>query len=170
MTNIDGPFSEGRRTSGSSRRPAGAPGSAAQRGPSAHVMRSTLVIFVLLFGIAANAADLTPVPDLESPSANDQTRVSEIREIGFRWWFKNRGLLAEESFRVAGYFSVTRPIAEFAARGDRVWEVRVVHLHTGGPSGVLWINDKTERVIGLGGEDKGQAEPVAPPHAAPSRR
>ena len=71
-------------------------------------MRNTLVILFLLLGIAANAAELTPVPDLKSPSANDQKRVSEIREIGFKWWFKNCGLLAEESFRVAGYLSVTR--------------------------------------------------------------
>lgn len=132
-------------------------------------MRSTLVILFLLLGIVANAAELTPVPDLKSPSANDQKRVSEIREIAFKWWFKNRGLLAEESFRVAGYFSVTRPIAEFAARDDRVWEVRVVHLHTGGPSGVLWINDKTERVIGLGTEEKGKAEPAHPPDALERR-
>ncbi len=133
-------------------------------------MRNTLVILFLLLDIAANAAELTPVPDLKSPSANDQKRVSEIREIGFKWWFKNRGLLAEESFRVAGYFPVTRPIAEFAARDDRVWEVRVVHLHTGGPSGVLWINDKTEKVIAIGAEEKEKTEPVAPATGASPRR
>ena len=119
---------------------------------------------------AHQAAELKPVSDLSSPAASDEKRASEIREISLKWWLKNRGLLAEESFNVAGYFSVARPITEFAARDDRVWEVRVVHLHTGGPSGVLWINDKTERVIGLGAEDKGKTEPVAPPNAAPPRR
>ncbi len=133
-------------------------------------MRNALAILFLLFGLAIHAAELTPVPDLKSPSASDHKRVSEIREIGFKWWFKYRGLLAEESFRIVGYFSVTRPIAGFAARDDRVWEVRVVHLHTGGPSGVLWINDKTERVIGLGAEERAKAEPVVSPNAAPPRR
>ncbi len=118
------------------------------------VMRNTLVILFLLLGVVVQAAELTPSPDLKSPGASDEKRESEITKICLEWWLKNRGLLAEESFKVAGYFSVARPIAKFAARDDRVWEVRVLHLHTGGPTGILWINDKTEKVIALGAEEK----------------
>ncbi len=115
-------------------------------------------------------AELTPVPDLKSPAASDEKRISEIRKISLEWWLKHRGLLAEESFRVAGYFSVARPIAKFAARDDRVWEVRVLHLHTGGPTGIVWINDKTEKVIALGGEEKEETKPIAPANGASPRR
>jgi hypothetical protein len=121
-------------------------------------MRTTLLILFLLLGIATNAAEMRALPDLKSPAANEEKRVSQIEKIGLEWWLKNRGLTAEEALRVAGYFSVARPIAEFAARDDRVWEVRVIHLHTGGPSGILWINDRTGKVIGLGVEDKKKTE------------
>jgi hypothetical protein len=96
------------------------------------------------------AAELQPVPDLTPPSAADEKRATEIRKLALRWWVAHRGLLAEESLRVAGHFQVVRPISGFAVRGDRVWEVRVVHLHGGTPSGVLWINDRTEELIALG--------------------
>jgi hypothetical protein len=118
------------------------------------VLRGTSAILFALLGVVVQAAQLTQLPDLKSPAASEEKRVSEIREIGLSWWLKNRGLLAEESFKVAGYFSVARPIADFAARDDRVWEVRVLHLHTRGPTGILWINDKTEKVIALGAEEK----------------
>ena len=121
---------------------------------SVYVMRTTLLTLFLLFGTATNAAELRPLPDLKSPAPNEEKRISEIEKIGLAWWLKNRGLAAEEALSVAGYFSVARPIAEFAARDDRVWEVRVIHLHTGGPSGILWINDRTGNVIGLGVENK----------------
>lgn len=133
-------------------------------------MRNILAILFLLLGVGVQAAELTPVPDLKSPAASDEKRTSEIRKIGLEWWLKNRGLLAEESFKVAGYFSVVRPIAQFAARDDRVWEVRILYLHTGGPTGILWINDKTEKVIALGAEEKEKAEPVAPANGASPRR
>ena len=116
-------------------------------------MRNSPVILFLLLGVVVQAAELTPVPDLKSPAASDEKRIAEVRKISLAWWLKNRGLLAEESFKVAGYFSVTRPIAQFAARDDRVWEVRVLHLHTGGPTGIVWVNDKTEKVIALGAQE-----------------
>ncbi len=112
------------------------------------------MILFLLPGIVIQAAELTAVPDLKSPAAGHEKRVSEIRQIGVEWWLKNRGVLAEEAFKVAGYFSVARPIAQFASRDDRVWEVRILSLHTGGPTGILWINDKTEKVIALGAQEK----------------
>jgi hypothetical protein len=133
-------------------------------------IRNTLVILFLLFGVDVQAAELTTGPDLKSPAASDEKRVSEIREISLAWWLKNRGLLAEESFKVAGYFSVARPIANFAIRDDRVWEVRVLHIHTGGPTGIIWINDKTEKVIALGVEKKAGTEPVARAKGASPRR
>lgn len=120
--------------------------------------------------LAHQAAELKPVPDLKSPAASDEKRVSEIREISLKWWLKNRGVLAEESLHVAGYFSVARPITKFAARDDRVWEVRVLHLHTGVPTGIVWINDKTEKVIALGAEEKEQTEPIAQGSGASPRR
>jgi hypothetical protein len=121
-------------------------------------MRRLLIIVVMSLGLMGAAAVLKPGPDLKSPSADDEKRVTEMRELALRWWFTNRGMLAEESVRVAGYFQVARPIADFAARDDRVWEVRVVHLHSGGPSGVLWINDRTEKVIALGVPAKEKTE------------
>ncbi len=121
-------------------------------------MRTTLLIVFLLLGISTNAAEMRALPDLKSPAASEEKRASEIEKIGVEWWLKNRGLLAEEALRVAGYFSAARPIAEFAARDDRVWEVRVIYLHTGGPSGILWINDRTGKVIALGIEDKKKTE------------
>jgi hypothetical protein len=124
----------------------------------------------LLLGIATNAAEMRALPDLKSPAANEENRVSQIEKIGLEWWLKNRRLTAEEALRVAGYFSVARPIAEFAARDDRVWEVRVIHLHTGGPSGILWINDRTGKVIGLGVKDKKKTEQDVAPNAVSSRR
>jgi hypothetical protein len=116
------------------------------------------MIFFTLLGIAAGAAEVRKLPDLTSPSAHERKRASEIETIGLAWWFKNRGMAAEESLIVAGHFSVARPIAGFAARDDRVWEIRVIHLHTGGPSGILWVNDRTGRVIGLGVEEKKNSE------------
>jgi hypothetical protein len=116
------------------------------------------------------ASELTLVPDLISPAAGDEKRISEIGKIGVAWWVGNRGRLAEESFRVAGYFAVARPIAQFAIRDDRVWEVRVLHLHSGAPTGILWINDRTEKVIALGAEEKEETEPIAPANPASPRR
>lgn len=133
-------------------------------------MRPGLMILFLLLGVGLQAAQLTPLPDLRSAAAGDEKRVSEIAKISLAWWLKNRGVLAEESFKVAGYFSVARPIAKFAARDDRVWEVRVVHLHTGGPTGIVWINDKTDAVIALGVEEKEEAELIAPAKGASPRR
>jgi hypothetical protein len=121
-------------------------------------MRSVLAILLLLLGHVVQAAELAPAPDLRSPAASEGKRVSEITKIGLAWWVKNRGLLAEESLKVAGFFFVVRPIAQFAARDDRIWEVRIVHLHTRGPIGILWINDKTEKVIALGVAEKEKTE------------
>jgi hypothetical protein len=96
----------------------------------------------------------SPSPDLKPPTAGEERRAFEIGEIAREWWLKNRGLLAEESFKVAGSFSAARPISKFAARDDRLWEVRVLHLHTGSPTGILWINDRTGRVLALGANEK----------------
>jgi len=72
-----------------------------------------------------------------------------------------------------GYISDTEPArqaAEFAARDDRVWEVRVLHLHTGAPTGIMWINVMTEKVFVLGAEENEPTEPTAPAYAASPRR
>jgi hypothetical protein len=90
-----------------------------------------------------------PIPDLKAPSSSEVPRAEKMRSIGTEWWLKNRGLLAEESLKVAGYFCVVRPIPGLADRGDIVWEIRVIHLE-GSPTGILWINEKTQKVIGLG--------------------
>lgn len=127
-------------------------------------MNRILSLFFLTLCLAAQAQDLWRL-DLRPPTPADEKRVAEVREIGLQWWFKHRGLLAEESFKVAGYFVTARPVAQFSARDDRVWEVRVLHLHTGGPSGVLWINDSTGKVIAMGGTDQGQTS--GPPVSAP---
>lgn len=119
---------------------------------------------------AVQSAEWAPEPDLKSPVADDGKRVSEISKIGRDWWVRNRGLLAEESVKVAGYFSVARPIAQFATRDDRIWEVRVLHLHTGAPTGILWINNETEKVIALGVGEKEKTEPIAPANGASPRR
>ncbi len=134
------------------------------------MMRNTLASVCLLLGVCAHAAEVMPAPDLEAPAASDEKRVSEIKTIGLQWWVRNRGLLAEESLEVAGYFSVARPIASFAARDDRVWEVRVRHLHTRGPTGIVWINDTTEKVIALGAEEKDDTEPDAAVGGTAARR
>jgi hypothetical protein len=44
---------------------------------------------------------------------------------------------------------LTAPSSGDEKRADRVWEVRVVHLE-GAPTGVLWVHDKTQKVIALG--------------------
>ena len=96
---------------------------------------------------------LRPTPDIKAPSNSDADSVKVIQEIGTKWWLKNRGMLAEESLSVKGYFSIGRPIKDFADRGDTVWEVRVLYIE-GQPTGVLWINEKNQKVIGLGLEPK----------------
>jgi hypothetical protein len=93
---------------------------------------------------------LQPIPDLKPPSAGDLATKKRIESIGTEWWLKNRGLLAEESPRVAGYFYVFRSIKGFADRGDRVWEIRMIYLGTQCPTGVLWINEKSGKILGLG--------------------
>jgi hypothetical protein len=111
--------------------------------------RSAFFIAWILLGLIGMAAELKPMPDLTTPSRGDEKRVAAIRELGTQWWLHSRGLLAEESVRVVGYFRVSRPIPRFAEREDRAWEVRIIHLE-GAPTGVLWINDKTQNVIALG--------------------
>jgi hypothetical protein len=96
---------------------------------------------------------LQPILDLKAPSISDADRVKVIHDIGDEWWFRNRGRLAEERLSVKGYFSVVRPIKDFADRGDTVWEVRILHS-LGPPTGVLWINEKNQKVIGLGLDQK----------------
>jgi hypothetical protein len=90
-----------------------------------------------------------PIPDLKAPLIADAARTKKIEHIGIRWLLKNRGLLAEESASVKGYFSVARPIKGFADRNDVVWEVRIDYIE-GQPTGILWINEKTQKVIALG--------------------
>lgn len=111
---------------------------------------SAFLVVLLCIALPAHSAELEPLPDLKSPTAKDKERVSQINQIGTQWWLKHRGLLAEESLRVVGYFSVARPIADFANKNDRVWEVRIVYMYTGVPAGILWVNDKNGQVIGLG--------------------
>ncbi len=125
-------------------------------------MRNVLAISLLLVGLVVQAAELTPMPDLKAPESAEDQSVAAVRDFAVGWWMRNQGLLAEESFRVAGHFQVVRPIPGFAARDDRVWEVRVIHMHTGGPSGILWINDKTKKVIALGAAEKKKTEPRIP--------
>jgi hypothetical protein len=93
---------------------------------------------------------LQPVSDLKTPSTAEAALGKELAGVGQDWWLKNRGLLAEESPRVAGYFYAFRSIKGFADRGDRIWEVRMIYLFTQCPTGVLWINEKTKAVMGLG--------------------
>ncbi len=109
-----------------------------------------LLIMVLVVGIAAEAGELKPLPDLKPPSGIDQKQLSRIETIGLDWWLKNRGLLAEESLTITGYFSTARPIAQFSAHGDRIWEARINYTPTASPTGILWINDRTGKVLGLG--------------------
>ena len=94
-----------------------------------------------------------PIPDLKAPLPADAARVKQVENIGTLWWLKNRGLLAEESPRVVGYFSVFRPIKGFADRGDIVWEVRILYIGSQ-PTGILWVNEKNQKVIGLGLDQK----------------
>lgn len=100
----------------------------------------------------AYGSELKPLPDLQPPAGVDQKQLARIEDLGREWWQKNRGLLAEESLKLAGYFSVARPLANFAERNDRVWEIRVVHMHSGGPTGILWVNEKSGQVVGLGAD------------------
>jgi hypothetical protein len=127
-------------------------------------MNRILFILIVAMSLAAQAQDLWKL-DLRPPMPQDGKRVIEVRDIGVQWWFENRGILAEESLKVAGYFITARPLAEFSARDDRVWEVRVLHLHTGGPSGVLWVNDSNGKVIAMGA--MGQASSTARPASSP---
>jgi hypothetical protein len=90
------------------------------------------------------------IPDLKIPTPAEATIGKELAQVGETWWLKNRGLLAEESPRTAGYFYAFRSIRGFANRGDRIWEVRMIYLGTRCPTGVLWVNEKTKQVLGLG--------------------
>jgi hypothetical protein len=108
-------------------------------------MRHSLAILFLLLGPVVHAAELMPASDLMPPAASDGRRVAEIREVGLAWWVKNRGLLAEESPRVAGSFAVVRPMGQFAGRDDRVREVRIIQLQAGGPTGILWSHTRPSK-------------------------
>jgi hypothetical protein len=114
---------------------------------------SLILSALLLFSGSTEAAELKPLADLKAVTAVDKERSAQVEDLALKWWMKNRGMLAEESLTVAGYFSVVRPIANFAERNDRIWEVRVIHMHAGGPTGVLWVNDRTGSVMGLGVEN-----------------
>ncbi len=90
-----------------------------------------------------------PIHDLEAPLSSDAGRVRHVEDIGIGWWLKNRGLLAEETVKVKGYFSVVRPIKGFANQNDIVWEVRIAIMGVR-PTGILWVNENNEKVMGLG--------------------
>ena len=126
-----------------------------------------IFVFLILFS-TLYADELKPIPDLKKPTDSDAQRVSEITKIGQDWWLRHRGLLAEESFRIVGYFTVARSTKDFADVKDTVWEIRVIYLHTHVPTGVLWINERTKKVIALGIEEKQKAEPPAPPNRSPA--
>jgi hypothetical protein len=77
------------------------------------------------------------------PSRNEALSLTQ------KYWFRNHGLLAEESFAVTGLYRIGREIKGFAARGDWVWEVRVLHLNLS-VDGVLWVNAQSKKVIVFG--------------------
>jgi len=110
------------------------------------------LIPVLCVSLHAEPTGTPPVTGLQPPSILDASHAQKLKIIGLRWWMHNRGLLKEESQEIAGYFSVVRPIKGFADRGDIVWEIRMLHLDDATPDGILWINEKTQKVIGLGVE------------------
>jgi hypothetical protein len=114
-------------------------------------LRTLLLIPLLCISLPAEPLGAPPISGLQTPSVLDASRAKRLESIGLDWWMHNRGLLAEESLKIAGYFSVVRPIKGFANRDDIVWEIRIIHLD-GSPTGILWINEKTRKVIGLGVE------------------
>jgi hypothetical protein len=117
-----------------------------------------ICIAILVAGCGSSTLSRRPatedLPGLKSPANSNLKQLDEIKKIGLEWWFQNRGLMAEESARIAGCFSVVRPIKNFAARDDVVWEVRIVHFLGGSLTGILWINERTQQVIALGIEPK----------------
>ena len=119
-----------------------------------------IVIGWVLLAFASLGAEMKPAPDLKPPSGGDERRVAEIHKIGMRWWLEHRGLLAEETVRVVGSFQAIRGIPRFAEGGDRVWEVRIVHLR-GAPTGVLWVSDRNQKVMSLGLPEGERTEPSA---------
>jgi hypothetical protein len=115
------------------------------------------VVWIILFLgtlLQADPVQQSTILGLKAPSSPDAVLVRKMESIGFGWWLHHRpGMLAEESLRVVGSFTVVKPIKNFADSGNTVWEVRVMRF---GPNpelqttGVLWINEKTEKVLGLG--------------------
>ena len=74
---------------------------------------------------------------------------SVAKELASEYWFRGHGLLAEESETLTGLFRIGRDINEFAAKGDWVWEVRVLHLAFR-VDGIIWVNARTKQIRAIG--------------------
>jgi hypothetical protein len=98
---------------------------------------------------SAPSLKIDPIPGLTAPSASDALKVRKIQNLALGWWMRNKRILANETLYVVGYFSIFRPIKDFAATKDTIWEVRVNASFV--PSGVVWVNENNSKVIGLGG-------------------
>ena len=72
-----------------------------------------------------------------------------LTAIALQYWFKNHGLLAEEGIGATGLFRIGRDIKDFAARGEWVWEIRVIQ-HGLSLDGVIWINAHTKKILAFG--------------------
>jgi hypothetical protein len=88
-----------------------------------------------------------PSNGLTPPKATDVATVEGIKGIALQWAIVNGGFGDNEEEKVEGYFGALRPIKDFAAPGDVIWEVRFMHFSQ--TTGVLWINQKTGKVKAL---------------------
>ena len=120
-----------------------------------------MVIFLAMCGIVSMGKDLAS-PPLQIEGTKLPTQ-SDAKRVAFEAYVKkmNLEILAEEGVREREIAIVTLgyDVRDFAAKGERIWEVRVLTIE-GRLRSIVWINPNTEKVYFICGpwDEKNKSE------------
>lgn len=110
-------------------------------------MKLTTVILICFFGFATMSAgqDLS-APPLQIDGAKVATQAS-AKQVAFDAYAKkmHANVLANEGVRTIVIVTLGYDVRDFAAKGERVWETRVMTID-GSLRAIIWINPSSGKI------------------------